>query len=123
MSSSSVDNDSGAEEDTVNGDAPVINESSAINGDDDNMTQPAAGRIVEILQEERDTATTPLQLGNGVSRYKAVQQIENESEESPAEALPLRPGSPVESMSSIPDDTPSVQVASPTSNTSIANIS
>jgi hypothetical protein len=110
--SSSVENDSGAEEETINGDVPVpaAEETPAIHKSNGNGSHPAGGRIVELLQEERDGASTPEQLGNGTNRYKFVQQLDNESEDGSSEALPRRAGSPLESILSNPDDSPSVQV-------------
>lgn len=112
--SSSEDNDSGAEEATLNGDeingrahtpTPTSNEDGPL---------PAGGRIVELLQEERDSASTPPQLGNGINHYKAVQQIDSPSEDRSPHALPRRTGSPIDSLLSVPDDSPSVQVGKAT---------
>jgi hypothetical protein len=110
--SSSVENDSGAEEETINGDVlvPAAEEPPTNHKGNGNGSHPAGGRIVELLQEERDGASTPEQLGTGTNRYKAVQQLDNESEDGSSEALPRRAGSPIESILSNPDDSPSVQV-------------
>ena len=70
-------------------------------------THQAGGHIVELLQEERDAAPTPEQLGNGISRYRKIPHIDDVSEDGSAEALPRRAESPIDS---IPDDSPSVQV-------------
>jgi hypothetical protein len=69
--------------------------------------------MVHDPKEERDAAPTPQQLGKGGNRYKAAQQMDNESENGSSEALPRRAGSPIDSLLSIPDDSPSVQVQQP----------
>src|SRR6187402_1694525 len=110
MSSSSAENDSGAEEATINGDdvnggvrtpTPTGNESG---------TPLAGGRIVELLQEARDGAPTPEPLGNGINAYKTAQPLDSPSEDGSMDALPRRAGSPIDSLLSVPDDSPSVQV-------------
>lgn len=111
MSSSSVDNESGADEETINGDVPTITDpAGAENGI---KTGGGGGRIAQLLQEEREAAPTPLAVGNGTNAYKdaaSTLQGENRSEDGSVEGLPRRPASPGESVLSIPDDTPSVQV-------------
>lgn len=109
MSDSSEENDSGAEEATINGDAYNGSEEVADTENDKEGPSPAGGRISKLLQEERESASTPQQLGNGVNRYKTV-QTEAPSEDGSLETLPRRTGSPVDSMLSVPDDSPSVQV-------------
>ncbi|KAE8451100.1 hypothetical protein EG329_004772 [Mollisiaceae sp. DMI_Dod_QoI] len=106
MSDSSEENDSGAEEATINGDA--YNGTEDV-GDVENGPSPTGGRISELLQEEREGASTPQPLGNGVNRYKAAQQPESASEDGSLDALPRRTGSPIDSLLSVPDDSPSVQ--------------
>jgi vacuolar protein sorting-associated protein 8 len=110
MSTSSEDNDSGAEEATLNGDELNGGQVTPTQTSNENGTAPAGGRIAELLQEEREGASTPPQLGNGVNRYKAIRQIETHSEDGSLDALPRRADSPVDSMLSVPDDSPSVQV-------------
>ena len=105
MSSSSVD--SGAEEDTINGDEAARNIHTATIQSNENGEHPRAGPIVELLQEERRHASTPHQLGNGTNRYKEVQNIDDASDDGSSEVLTRRAESPVDS---IPDDSPSVQV-------------
>ncbi len=112
--SSSEENDSGAEETTLNGDE--------INGRAHTPTQasnkdgilPARGRIAELLQEERESASTPSQFGNGINHYKAAQERDSPSEDASPDALPRRTGSPIDSLLSVPDDSPSVQVGKAT---------
>jgi vacuolar protein sorting-associated protein 8 len=109
MSSSSVENDSG-EEEKNNGDAPVMDEHPAEHEHGRSGSHPAEEHIVELLQEEREAPQTPEQIGSKTNRYKAIQQLDNRSEDGSVDALPPRPGSPPESVLSNPDDTPSVQV-------------
>lgn len=108
MSDSSEENDSGAEEATINGDTYNREEHIA---DAEDVPSFIGGRISELLQEEREGASTPQPLGNGINRYKAAQQVESASEDGSLEALPRRTGSPIDSLLSIPDDSPSVQVS------------
>lgn len=109
MSSSSVENDSGAEEATINGDDHDGGEHTPTRTVD-GYGRPAQGRIVELLEEARDDAPTPDQLGNGTNRYKVARQIDSPSEDESLDALPRRAGSPIDSLLSVPDDSPSVQV-------------
>jgi hypothetical protein len=110
MSTSSEDNDSGAEEATLNGDELNGGQVTPTQTSNENGIAPAGGRIAELLQEEREGASTPPQLGNGINRYKAIQQMETPSEDGSLDPIPRRADSPVDSMLSIPDDSPSIQV-------------
>jgi hypothetical protein len=101
MSSSSVDSDNGAEEETINGDVVAAATHLADDGGNEDGTPAAGGRIAELLQEER---------GGGFTPYRLVQQTSNESEDGSSEILPRRAESPIESILSNPDDSPSVQV-------------
>jgi hypothetical protein len=107
--SSSSENDSGAEEDTINGDVTNGEQHAAVEEEGEDG-QSGDGRIVELLQEEREGASTPQKLGNGTNRYKAAQPAESASEDGSMDTLPRRTGSPIDSVMSIPDDSPSVQV-------------
>ena len=108
MSSSSVDNDSGTEE-TINDNKSILDDRK----DDVGNGDAVGARIVEFLQEERDAApATPQPLGDGSNPYKAATERENEVEDVSAEVTLQRPASPIDSLLSIPDDTPSVQVSS-----------
>lgn len=104
-----MENGSGAEEATINGDDVNGGEHTPTINAEENV-RPAAGRIVELLEEARDDAPTPEHLGNGTNRYKAARQIDSPSEDESLDALPLRAGSPIDSLLSVPDDSPSVQV-------------
>jgi hypothetical protein len=110
--SSSSENDSGAEEDTINGDV-TNGEQHAVAEEESEERASGDGRIVELLQEEREGASTPQKVGNGTNRYKAAQPAESASEDGSMDTLPRRAGSPIDSVLSIPDDSPSVQVWHP----------
>lgn len=109
MSSSSVENDSGAEEDTINGGVLAEGVHAPYIESGENGKQNGGGRIAQLLQEEKGAAPTPQPLGNGTNRYKAAQQRDDGSEDGSVETLPHRKGSPADSVLSIPDDSPSVQ--------------
>lgn len=83
-------------------------ETETIKGDHDNE------RIAEILEEERQSSATPAPLGNGLvsDRYREIlhDQREDGSEDGSTGPVGKRPASPVDSLLSVPDDSPSVQV-------------
>ncbi|TVY14052.1 Vacuolar protein sorting-associated protein 8-like [Lachnellula arida] len=106
--SSSSENDSGAEEDTINGDIANGGQHAAAD-EESSGGREGEGRIVELLQEEQEDAPTPQKLGNGTNRYRATEPVESASEDGSMNAVPRRTGSPIESLLSIPDDSPSVQ--------------
>lgn len=110
MSSSSVDNDSSAGEETINGDTIDGARAETPTEYNQNGSQARGGRIVELLQEELEEVTTPPPLGNGTNVYKGFQHTDSPSEDGSVDALPKRSGSPIDSLLSIPDDTPSIQV-------------
>ena len=108
--SSSSENDSGAEEDTINGDVANGGQHAAAD-EESNSEREGEGRIVELLREEQEDAPTPPQkLGNGTNRYRATEPVESASEDGSMDTVPRRAASPIESLLSIPDDSPSVQV-------------
>lgn len=70
--------------------------------------------ITEILEEEMQSPSTPVAQGNSViaNRYRELLQdgTDTASEDgSTTDAIPRRAGSPVDSMLSVPDDSPSIQ--------------
>lgn len=109
MSTSSVDNDSGEEEKDT-GDVDLLDEDQANHEHDQDGAESAEGRIVQLLEEERDGPPTPQQAGSRTNRYKVVADAGYGSEEGSSENVLRRPSSPPESIMSNPDDTPSVQV-------------
>jgi hypothetical protein len=69
------------------------------------------GRIVELLEEERANAPTPIENGFRGRGYQHVQGSDQASEDGSVQLRPPPRGeSPSGSLLSIPDDTPSVQV-------------
>jgi len=117
-----VDNDSGAEEATINGDEINGNSHTPTQMSNGNGTRLTGGRIAELLKEEREGATTPEPLGNSTNRYKATEDLDVTSEDGSLDALPRRAASPIDSMLSIPDDSPSVQVGSQHNPSSCTNV-
>lgn len=107
-----MENEGGAEGDAVLDVDITLNEGIMTHDGDEDKARLQSGRIVELLQEERDGASTPQHLGNGTigSRYREIQQIDEASEDGSLEALPRRAGSPIDSILSVPDDSPSAQV-------------
>jgi len=71
--------------------------------------------IIDILEEERHLQSTPVLPIGGSSirnRYRELVEAEHDtaSEDGSTDAIPRRAGSPADSLLSIPDDSPSVQV-------------
>lgn len=110
MSSSSEENESGAEEETLNGDTVAEQDNEVREGNLENGTPARSGRIVDLFQEELEEVTTPPPLGNGTNIFKTSKQLGNASDDGSVDVVPPRTGSPVDSLLSVPDDTPSVQV-------------
>ncbi|KAJ8066446.1 hypothetical protein OCU04_005505 [Sclerotinia nivalis] len=106
------ENSSGGEEDTFDEQDVLANgytDTSKDVGAED-VEHLVGGRISKLLQEERDEGiSTPQKLGNGTNRYKQFQDTENMSEDGSVGAPPRRINSPIDSILSIPDDSPSVQ--------------
>lgn len=112
MSSSSVASDSGAEEEATKElqlQDNVITADSTIENGSDGIQHPGA-RIAQLLEEEKDEPSTPVPLGNGINRYRAIHQADGGSENGSTDALPNDFQSPVGSFPSNPDDTPSIAV-------------
>lgn len=84
-------------------------------GDEEWEQQHDAGgkvRIADMLEEEIAASAAPAHIGNGVhgEGYGNTDEAGSDfGDVSPAHT-PIRNGSPADSMLSIPDDTPSVQV-------------
>lgn len=73
------------------------------------------GRISNMLEEEIAASAAPARTGNGVhgEGHRNTDEVGSDfGDVSPAHT-PIRNGSPADSMMSIPDDTPSVQVRRP----------
>lgn len=105
-----MDNDSSAGEETINGDTVDGGRAETPTENTQNGSQARGGRIVELLQQELEEATTPPPLGNGINVYRELQHLDSPSEDGSMDDLRRRNGSPIDSLLSIPDDTPSIQV-------------
>lgn len=78
--------------------------------------EAANHHISDLLEEERQQDSTLPSEENGLAHtYKRLAEEEQEaaSDNGSVDALPRRAGSPVDSMMSIPDRSPSVQVGHP----------
>lgn len=120
MKQSAPEKDDAQETDSTMADEPQPSLTDEQDSSDDETVrgeQDEAGHIAEILEEELQAPSTPLPLGNGsiVRRYHDIvkeTEADTVSETGSTDALPRRVGSPIDSLlSSIPDDTPSVQVS------------
>lgn len=86
------------------------------NSEDDGEQPRRRGRrrssISEMLEEELAAGVSPEPVGNGVhgKGYKIIDTAEGHFDDGSQDGTPPRNGSPVDSMLSIPDDTPSIQV-------------
>lgn len=87
--------------------------------DNDTLRQPGDQDAIDITIDE-DTAPPigtpdPISQGQVSRRYREIlrDRVDDGSEESSIDAAPKRAGSPIDSLLSVPDDTPSVQVGSP----------
>jgi hypothetical protein len=114
MSSSSADSESGGEEATINGDFQETRQNGLGTESEDGGSGAEGGRISELLREEQEGPSTPLPIINGPNRYRVNRDLENSSEDGSLDAIPRGVQSPIESVMSIPDDSPSVQVRNTT---------
>jgi vacuolar protein sorting-associated protein 8 len=86
---------------------PASGDEETIKGDQDQ------GHIAEILEEERheDATEPPTSNGTVANHYRQLLREQDDASDSgSAECLPRRAGSPIDSLLSAPDDTPSIQV-------------
>jgi hypothetical protein len=107
------ENGIGAEEDIP--DENSSSENGFVNvspdGFPEDEARPSGGRVAELLQEEREEGMiTPQRLGNGTNRFREVLNSDDISEDGSLGAPPRRVDSPIDSVLSNPDDTPSIQV-------------
>lgn len=110
MSSSSADSDSGGEDSTINGDSNGTRQDGLHIEESEDGSHAEGERIRQLLLEERENPSTPPRITNGVNIYKANRLADSASEDGSLDALPRGAQSPIESVMSIPDDSPSVQV-------------
>ncbi|GJD02932.1 vacuolar assembly/sorting protein VPS8 [Colletotrichum higginsianum] len=85
--------------------------------DEENMmAEREEDGTASLLDDEVQTSSsTPPAIGNGAvsNRYREIlrEQAEDASDEGSADAVPKRAGSPVDSLMSVPDDSPSIQAS------------
>jgi len=72
---------------------------------------PEGGRVVELLEEERTGALTPIANGFSGKDYRTFQGPDEASDNGSVDQTPRRVDSPSGSVLSNPDDSPSVQVS------------
>lgn len=115
LSSEPERNHAAAEDDDDHDNDGILHDAGTVKTDNAN----AADRIVEILEEEREEARhaePPTPIGNGVAaqRYhKLMLDARNDTASDDGSidgGLPRRAGSPIDSLLSVPDDSPSAQV-------------
>lgn len=95
----------------------VSSDDETIKGDKD-TDQGHIGQVLEeVLEEEllEDASNAPPEQGPVANRYRQLlrEQEDVSDEGSSMDGLPRRAGSPIDSLLSIPDDSPSVQVREP----------
>ncbi|KAJ3563225.1 hypothetical protein NPX13_g8276 [Xylaria arbuscula] len=89
-------------------------DADAVSSDDETIRGDDQGHIAEVLEDElREDASNPPPVGGSVaaSRYRQLlrDQADVSDEGSSMDDLPRRAASPINSLLSIPDDSPSVQ--------------
>lgn len=85
----------------------------AASSDDDTIKGDGDGnQIAEIIEEERQDIVSekPIETGTIANRYQQLlRDRDDASEEGSNEGIPRRAGSPIDSLLSVPDDSPSIQ--------------
>jgi len=116
MNQNAPEKDGPEDDDTMADDPDVSRTDDQESSDDETVKgEQQADHIADILEEELQAPGTPTALGNGsiAHRYREIIK-ENEadavSDNGSTDAIPRRAGSPIDSLMSIPDDTPSIQV-------------
>jgi vacuolar protein sorting-associated protein 8 len=97
------------------GDEPanLDNAEEVIGNHEKSIGSPEGGRVVELLEEERAGAITPIANGFSGKDYRTFQGPDEASENGSVDQAPRRVESPSGSILSNPDDSPSVQVSLP----------
>lgn len=101
------------ETDLLPAEDPASSDEETIKGDQEHS------HIAEMLEEEMQQDAAEPTISNGVvaNRYRdLLRDQEDASDSGSVEGLPRRVGSPIDSLLSVPDDSPSVQVCAHTSN-------
>lgn len=81
---------------------------------DDDIATTSPVQMGKAAREITDSSG-PISNGAISRRYQAImrEQADESSDNGSVDAIPKRAGSPIDSLLSIPDDTPSIQVSSP----------
>jgi len=97
------------------GDEPAqLETAEEVIGNHETSAEPLeGGRVVELLEEERTGALTPIANGFSGKDYRTFQEPDEASEDGSVDQAPRRIESPSGSILSNPDDSPSVQVSYP----------
>lgn len=85
----------------------------SVSGDNPEVAKDDQEHLAQFLEKERHNAQDTTPRGNGAvgNRYRQLLRDHDETSESGSvDGLPRRAGSPIDSLLSIPDDSPSVQV-------------
>lgn len=81
--------------------------------DEETVRGDDGGHVADILEEERQAAGTPVGNGTLAHRYRDIiranAETDTASDNGSVDAAPRRAGSPIDSLLSVPDDSPSVQ--------------
>jgi hypothetical protein len=112
MSSPSVESDVVGNEGGENDSESLGNGNGMAGTQEESASSPESGRIVELLQEERDAASTPVENGFRGQGFKQHQD-DVVSEDGSLQPTIRGTGSPAESFVSGPDEATSVQVCLP----------
>lgn len=97
----------------MSGEGSDIERAEIASNDGGQLQRESVGeRISEILEEEIAAAVSPESVVNGIrgKGYENSDTVEDHSDDGSQDHILHRNGSPVDSMLSIPDDTPSIQV-------------
>jgi hypothetical protein len=96
-------------------DLSLAGDEDAVSSDEETIKgDTEQGPIAEVLEEDlgEDVSNAPPEQGSVASRYRQLlnDQADVSDDGSSTHGLPRRAGSPIDSLSSMPDDSPSVQV-------------
>lgn len=91
--------------------AKLKNAEEIIGNHEGSSGMPAGGRVVELLEEEMADTTTPVANGFRGKGYRNIQGQDEASDDGSVDETPRRAESPLGSVLSNPDDSPSVQVS------------
>jgi hypothetical protein len=117
MKQNATENNGPEDDNDTMADEPELSRTDEQESSDDDTVkgEQEADHIAEILEEELHAPSTPTALGNGsiADRYREIikeNEPDSASDSASIDAAPRRTDSPIDSLLSIPDDTPSVLV-------------